>query len=186
MRKRTALSAKWECTFTHPAIKDVDKVVQELWIETFGRKPNFGDLRNQWRRHHCRTLNPYGSESCPYTRDSCARSFLAAAEITAAAKPRVPTPYFGKVAKTLGAKRADEKPLNRGLTPVLTSATITRTEVLDDQKRPRDAGPPAENLKEGPRLRSTENRPFSIGDVLRSLDLGPHPRPPDDGKKSPK
>jgi len=183
MKKPTPLTTKWPCVFAQPDIKAVDKTVQELWIETFGRKPNFGDLRNQWRRHHCRTLNPYGSESCPYTYASCARSFLEAAEVTAAAKARVPTPYFGKVAKTTAAKRADEKPLNRGLTPSVSSATFTRTGVLDEE-RPGHAGTPAENTEERPRLRSGEDRPFSIGDVLRSLDLRPHQRPPDDGETS--
>lgn len=184
MRKRTPTTVRWECVFAQfPG--DIDAEVDNLWKTAFGKKAPFGDLRNQWRRQHCQTLNPYGSASCAYARSSCARSFLEAVSTTALSQPKSPVGYFRAVAKTLAAKRADEKP-RRGLTWTGTSGIVTRTEVLNEQNDQGDAGTPATSVEEGPRLRSPEDRPLAIGDVFRSLNLGPRQEPPKDGSTSTK
>lgn len=138
-----------------------------MWKSTFGvsRTP-FGDLRNQFRRQHCRTINPYGSEGCPYNTDTCALAFMDAVRVTCDARPKVPVGYFRKVAKTMGAIRADSKPLarERGRIFVLVGD--------EDEPNPR-AGRP-EHLETGPgEVRSPAARPVAIGDLFRQIRVEP-------------
>lgn len=115
-RRRTGKQRKLaECVFKKGFVTDqVDPLVDEMWKASIGGKTPFGDLRNQWRRLHCRTLNPYGdSENCPYDEKDCARAFYAAVREVARAADRVgkldrPVGYFTKVARTYAARRADE------------------------------------------------------------------------------
>lgn len=190
MKERSRTSRNWECAFAQDSIKTVDSQVDSLWRSTFGvgRTP-FGDLRNQFRRQHCRTLNPYGSDTCPYPRDACARAFLRSVQLTCNAKPRSPVGYFIKVAKTTGAIRADEKP-NRS-TKVLTSQippANVRTDVspeASDENRTGRLGQPSPPLTEaGPGLRRSDVGPVGIGDVFRSLDLRPRQREGDEREAS--
>jgi len=154
----------------------VDKKVDELWKSTFRvtRVP-LGDLRNQFRRQHCRTLNPYGSDSCPYDRDVCALAFLDAVRVTCDAQPKVPVGYFRKVAKTMGAIRADNKPLARvarGRMIVLTEdGPEDFSEDHADQRGSAEGG-----LEEGRReVRGPAAGPIAIGDLFGSLGVQPRP-----------
>jgi hypothetical protein len=102
-----------ECVFKKGFVTDtVDPQVDLLWKNHVGGKTPFGDLRNMWRRHHCRTLNPYGdSENCPYEEKDCARAFYAAVREVTRAHDRIPLKapvgYFIRVAKSTAAVRAD-------------------------------------------------------------------------------
>ena len=155
---------KRSCCFKDPFTREqVDPRVQALWESTYGKKAPFGNLRQMWVREHCRTVAPY--DDCPYDKQDCALSFLGAVEqVTGAAKREHPTGYFRSVARTLGYRRAEDKPLARlGLT-----------------------GTANEGALPGPGLRSTKTGPIAIGDVLKSLDLGPRERPAKDGQASAK
>ena len=119
-----------ECVF-HAGfvVTTIDPQVDKMWKARIGGKTPFGDLRNMWRRHHCRTLNPFGdSERCPYPEEECAKTFLEAVVRTVNARPRVPVGYFIKVAKTMGAVRADEAVDKRAAT-----ARLRRTNVQPEQ-----------------------------------------------------
>jgi hypothetical protein len=144
--------------------EQVDPRVQSAF-ESVGRKAPFGDLRQQWRKLHCATLNPYSSERCPYAPEDCALAFLAAVERSIDKKS--PVGYFRAIAKSMAIDRADEKPLER-----------------DRAQGPRDAGPPGPDPTERPGLRGADRGPESIGALLRALDLGPRQGPADDGKAS--
>lgn len=179
MKKRTTTSRTWECLFSTKYAKAVDPLVDAMWKGAYGEgKVPFGDLRNQWRRQHCRTLNPYGSESCPYPMKSCAEAFLETVSTTIRARARKPVGYFRKVAKNDAAKRADEKPLSRDLTTLPLHGSIIRTGVPDEEPKaqgPGDAGASTEGTEsrqtDSRGVRSTLSGPIAIGDLLGSLDL---------------
>lgn len=134
-----------ECVFKKGFVTEtVDPLVDEMWIARIGGKTPFGDLRNQWRRQHCRTLNPYGdSENCPYDEKDCARAFYAAVREVARAVDRAgelqrPVGYFIRVAKSSAARRADEAVGRRA-----ASAMMRRTSILlsDDEEKPHPTPP---------------------------------------------
>jgi hypothetical protein len=116
-----------ECVFRKGFVTEViDQKVNDLWRSGFGvvRVP-FGDLRNMFRRHHCRTINPYGdSDRCPFDKKECAYAFLDAVRLTVNARPRVPVGYFIRVAKSTAAIRADEAVERRA-----AAARLRRTDV---------------------------------------------------------
>lgn len=115
-----------ECIFRKGFVTEViDKKVDELWKLGIGGKTPFGDLRNMWRRHHCRLLNPYGdSDRCPFDKKECAYAFLEAVQQTVHARPHTPVGYFIKVARSSGAVRADE-----GVERRAAAARLRRTDV---------------------------------------------------------
>jgi hypothetical protein len=125
-RKPTPRIKPAECVFRKGFVTEViDYKVDGLWKAGLGGKTPFGDLRNMFRRHHCRTLNPYGdSERCPFTQKECALAFLEAVQVTVQARPRVPMGYFIHVAKSSGARRADEAVERRAV-----AARLRRTDV---------------------------------------------------------
>lgn len=231
-RKRTPRRKLAECVFRKGFVTEqVDPLVDEMWRMTVGGKTPFGDLRNMFRRHHCRTLNPYGdSENCPYDEKDCARAFYVAVRETCRAhrshKLLAPVGYFIRVAKSSGARRADEAV---GLRAAAARARLGRTVVplsppdapsahglptqateephLDPgglvdpvqhraDPRPegglrgveRDGGEPArgdespthpgvDRRDADPRLPGSAAGPVSVGDLFRSLALGPRPGP---------
>ena len=128
-----------ECVFKRGFVTDsIDPQVDKVWKGGLmvARVP-FGDLRNMWRRHHCRVLNPYGdSERCPYEPRDCALAFLDAIRVTVNARPRVPVGYFIKVAKGSGARRADEAVERRA-----AAARLRRTDVQPEPFREPSAAP---------------------------------------------
>jgi hypothetical protein len=101
------------CVFKGEVIrKEVDPLVKNVWEHTFREKAPFGDLRLQWKRFHCLTINPYAGE-CPFAESQCAWAFWNAVQSTTIAHPRLPVPYFMKVARTTAALRADEAQAER-------------------------------------------------------------------------
>jgi hypothetical protein len=177
MKQRTPTARKWECFLSTNMTKTVDPQVDELWRTAFGKRTPFGDLRNQWRRHHCRTLNPYGSETCPYQLEDCALAFLQTVRVTTRSNPKSPVGYFLRVAKSEAAKRADNKPLRRGLTADNQYGSILRTGVPDEEPKaegPGITGPQTEDSVSRQRMRSAATGPISIGDLLGQIDPRPH------------
>ena len=164
---------KWECCFPQPATEMVDAKVNEMWHESFRKRTPFGDLRNQFRRQHCRTLNPYGSETCPYAIEVCTLAFMDAVRVTCDAKPSVPVGYFRKVAKTMAAIRADGAPLarNRGRINVLVEPEAAEFSESHADQRPS----PGDSLEERQRVRGLDTGPVSIGDVLRQIRVQSRP-----------
>lgn len=178
MKQRSPTARKWECFLSTTLPKAVDPEVNTLWKTTFGKRTPFGDLRNQWRRQHCRTLNPYGSDSCPYPLQDCAVSFLIAVDATCRAKPASPVGYFRAVAKSLAAQRADQKPV-RPLTDSVMRGNIIRTGVPDEEpqaQRSGDPGDTSEGTESRQGLRRPQAGPISIGEVLGQINLRPHQR----------
>lgn len=177
--KNQRISDRWPCFFREPWVHDhVDPFVRDRWLAAFDQRAPFGDLRNQWRRQHCRTLNPYGSDHCRAREAECAKAFCDAVALTARHHPDRAVGYFRKVAKTEAAKRADIL-----LTRQTASDSLTHHEGLNVQ-RPSQQGDLSESHGEGPRVPSTTSGPVSIGDVFRSLDLGPRERGTPDGTES--
>lgn len=181
MKQRTPTARKWECWISTNLAEEIDPAVDKLWRSTYGKRPPFGDLRNQWRRQHCRTLNPYGSESCPYSMADCAAAFLAAVQVSCRSELKSPVGYFIRVAKSEAAKRADNKPLNRGLTASTVYGSIRRTGVPNEEPKaqgPGITGPPTEGTEsrqtDSGRLRRPSSGPVSIGDLLGQIDPRPH------------
>lgn len=172
MKQRTPTARHWPCVFSTKSILTEDETVDKMWKKAFGERTPFGDLRNQFRRQHCRTLNPYGSDTCPYAEAACARAFYKSILVTVRAHPKVPVGYFRKVAKTEASIRADEKPLARYSTKVLTGDREGGSLAQEGGTSGLGHAVPAP-ANEGQRVRSTTSGPVGIGDVLRSLDLRP-------------
>lgn len=175
-RKRTPTSRHWECAFPQPAAEMVDKPVDEMWKAAFkvGRTP-FGDLRNQFRRQHCRTINPYGSQDCPYNIDVCALAFMDAVRVTCDARPKVPVGYFRKVAKTMGAIRADSKPLARERRSRINVLVESGAAEFSEQHADQGGSPPEGLGQAGGEVPRGNSGPVGIGELLRSLGVQPRP-----------
>ena len=160
--------------------KEVDPRVQALWPTA---KVPFGDLRRTWRLVHCSTVNPYGdSELCPYPASDCALAFLSVVQ-SATAASRNPMGFFRTLARSEGLRRLESKPLLR--------------DQVRGEERPSSSTHRPVGLQQGPGsddrggvdeaeadLRRARRRPDAVGDVLRSLNLGPHQRPAPTGKAS--
>jgi hypothetical protein len=141
---------KYECVFKDPFIKELNAKLYEL-----DHKTPFGAFQKAFRAEHCGTLNPYGSDTCPYPRDDCALAYYADAVKTLETARTSRIGLFRKITRTHAAIRADDKPLAR--------ETI-RTNGQEDAARPVERGDGA-----GPRLRT--RRPRSIGDLFGGDDL---------------
>ncbi|HXS47773.1 MAG TPA: hypothetical protein VN756_09965, partial [Solirubrobacterales bacterium] len=91
----------------------IDDRVKSMWQGSFGveRPVPFGDLRLSFKRFHCGAINPHGGE-CPYAPQECARAFLSSIKEVcdqhAIHGVGNPQGYFVRVAKSSGARRADE------------------------------------------------------------------------------
>lgn len=163
---RLPKKTKHPCVFSTAFVREqVDPRVQEAFAAG-GRKAPFGDLRQQWRKQHCQTLNPYTSDTCPYPPEDCALAFLAAVEH--AADKASPVGYFRKIARTMALDRADNKPLERDREPA---------------QRPSPAAPPGVHPAEGQDVRGADRGFQSIGDLLRAFDAGPRQGPAHDGEE---
>lgn len=128
-----------------------------------GSAAPFGDLRSMWVREHCVRLAA-ADDLCPYPQEQCALSFLAAVQTSLTARTN-PRGYFRRVAKTMALDRLEQKPLSR-----------------DQAHRPGDARPVDHGDGEGSGVYRPTTRPVPIGDLLRSLDLGPRQGPTPDGE----
>jgi hypothetical protein len=99
-------SAEWPCIFTQPlATERLFPAVKKLWERNRSDRPKWGDLLTTFRREHCRNVNPWGSETCPFKPQECALAFYVALESSLDAKN--PYGYFRAVARSSGALRAD-------------------------------------------------------------------------------
>lgn len=108
---------------THPCVfggsfirEQIDPRVQAIWQERWKKPARFGELRRLFRERHCRAVNPYGSQTCPYPEKDCAMSFLRAVEVSID-KSESSLGYYRAVCLSSGARRADEKPLARDREP---------------------------------------------------------------------
>jgi hypothetical protein len=179
MKKTTPLAKGWPCEFAHPTMRgSIDPWIADEWQRVFKEKAPFGDLRNQWRREHCRTLNPYGDEHCQ-KEGYCALQFLASVKATIKAVPRSPVGYFKKVARMSAAHRADE-----GLTRRIRGPYSQEGTNVPQTPRPGYAGNETGGLQEGRGMRSPLDRPKGIDEVLGSLDLRPRSSDSDEGEAS--
>lgn len=183
MKKPTPLSRRWTCVVGTGLVRTtIDPWISEAWQRKFGGQVPFGDLRNQWRKQHCRTLNPYGSEDCPYRPDQCASAYASAIKKTIGASPGKPVGYFRKVAIVDAARRADE-----GVDIRLREQYRGRTNVPSAEAPPPQrsgyAGDETEDFRKGQGMRSTSDRPTGIGALLGSLDLRPRQLHGDEGEE---
>jgi hypothetical protein len=163
-------SVKFPCIFRGLDIKPTDDRIQAAWKERHGQGAPFGSLRQQWRKQHCATINPYGSDGCPYTIDQCISAFEATVMETL--KPQVidSRVYFISAARSSGLTRAETKPSPRiteaagpGLTGFVGSGGSARSgEDLEADRRAADTG-----------VRTRLARPVRIGEMLRWPDGRP-------------
>lgn len=183
-------SREWPCIFkTTLATERLDPAVKKLWESRRSDRPKWGDLRTMFRQSHCKLVNPWGSETCPFKEEDCALAFYAALDQSLDA--RNPYGYFRSVVRSMGAARAD--------LGVEVRARM-RTDVTDEGAVGR---PPTSRLREGPPDR-VRNEPYDrvvrgvgredalrgvrgmaagpepVGDVLRTLGDRSRPRPRND------
>ena len=142
---------KWPCVFRNKIIRE--SVNPQLHRED--PTTPYAAFQKVFRQEHCATLNPYGSESCPYPPEDCALAYLRDAQTTLwNANPKTRIGYFRKVTRSSAAIRADNKPLAR---------EILRTNGQDA------GGPVGRGDEEGRDVRSRRLR--SIGDLFGGDDL---------------
>lgn len=193
MKKPTPLTERWPCCFAHPSVRDaIDPWISDSWLRIIGGKVPFGDIRNQWRKHHCRTLNPYGSEDCPDDKIDCALIFQECVKLTLKAKPKKPVAYFIKVARMRAAQRADQGLTRRiskryGVSETFVPSSETATEIgagVGASQGPSDTSHEASGVPQGQGVRSPSAGPIGIGELLGSLDIRPRPPQPDEREES--
>lgn len=180
------------CCFSTPFIREqVDPRVKRAWEARFGSAAPFGNLRASFRECHCAVLNPYSSTFCPYPADDCAMAFLQCVLATTERSRNRQTAvgYFRSVAVSLAAQRADSKPLARESDEARRLATKASQGPGNTAGKtdgvPSGPGASEHQDQDGEPVRSRISTPEHIGSVLGSFDLGPRPRPADDGKTSP-
>lgn len=184
----TNTSSYWPCIFKgEMAVQRLDPAVKKLWDSRRQDRPKWGDLRNTFRREHCYRINPWGSETCPFAEAACGLAFYNAVDQSLYA--RNPYGYFRSVCRSTGAARAD---LGQEL----------RARMRTDEGRAGRgglrAGPPdgLRDERQPPLVRGVEGsqpvggvrgataQPTALGDVLRTLDLGPRaPSRPDSNEE---
>jgi len=181
------VKTKWPCVFLGPIIRDE---VNPILYDQFPKLP-FGAFQRAWRKQHCATINPYGSESCPYDERDCAMAFLAAAEDAMAAKTS-PVGLFRAIARSTGLRRSESKPLARyrivrtdghevGSPDLRRSPTtgpdddlVGRPGVPRQEPMGRAGTVPSVGAE---RVRGTDHRPQSIRSLLRGDGAGPRTHP---------
>ena len=133
---------KWPCVFRDPIIRE--NVNPQLHRQD--PTTPYAAFQKVFRSEHCATLNPYGSESCPYSKEDCALAYMRDAQRTlASANPDTRIGYFRKVTRSSAAVRADDKPLAREI--------MKRTDVQDDDRSLDGSGGEGRNVRSR-RLRS--------------------------------
>ena len=190
------MNEKWPCIFTAEFTKEqVNPRLQEIGAP-------FGAFTRAWRWEHCATINPYGSDSCPYETEDCALAYLKTSQDAVADATVSVVGYFKILAKRRALDRVDNKPLARdnrrtyglstkvGATDLRTGAG---TRSGDDVGQPRLRQPDLQPTKspgvagqQSVGMRSAAHRFQSLGDLLGSDGAGSHPRAPrgDEGKES--
>jgi hypothetical protein len=180
--------SRFPCVFRGAFVREqVDPRVKTLWESTTGKPAPFGRLRMNFQREHCRAINPYGSDDCPYREEECAMAFLGVVQSVLLPWIADPAAYFVKVAKSTGIDRADNKPLARERHREEGSSDTGRSRRGSAARYAGD--PPLGNSKRGDRtgaapvfleetdLHRSHARPQSIGDVLGTLYAGAREKP---------
>jgi len=157
---------KHPCVFKNPIIrKEINPKLHAVDPET-----PYAAFQKIFRSEHCATLNPYGSESCPYPPEQCAAAYYQDAVRTmVAARRKTRIGYFRKVTRTSASIRADAKPLARD----------TRTDGHERAEGLR-AGPGAGPVDDLPKrspgdggLYRPIGRPERIGSLFGANDVRP-------------
>ena len=173
------LAQRWPCIFGKYAAEHVDPYIKQTF-EDFEETPKWGDMRGIWRRLHCQTLNPHGSEDCPFSERECGLAFTDAVLETLTARPRRFGALFRYVARRRGAERADaaqgsrhQRNSRRGTQPGHHPAMGEPAAVVQGPRGRHsgtDADVPggAEEL-----LRRPNSGPTRIGTLFGEIDLGP-------------
>lgn len=139
--------------FKHPIIRES---VNPQLHRTDPKTP-YAAFQRVFRSEHCATLNPYGSESCPYSKEDCALAYLRDAQHTLwNANPKTRIGYFRKVTRSSAARRADEKPL-------------ARDTIRTDGQKQDAAGPVGSRSETGQGVRTRRLR--SIGSLFGDDDV---------------
>lgn len=175
------------CVVATEFVRDqVDPRIHQMWaLES--KTPKFGDLRKIWRQRHCKTLNPYGSDGCPYRPDECALAYLVCASRAARMSRTNPMGYFWTSAKSMAIQRADAKPLareeHRSGDPGAAQPGVEARPQPVGAAAAAALGAPAVRRVDDPGLRRDVSRPSHIGTVLGTLDLGSHQGRAADGEE---
>lgn len=182
---------RYPCIFAGTEIRATDDRIQEAWKARFGKGAPFGSLRQTWRRGHCRAINPYGSDGCPYARESCIIAFEDAVMQSLGRNVLDPRVYFISVARTTGMQRAETKPQERitegpgpGVAGVVgLDHSARRSPYLASVREDPDI--PGLDEPASDSLRRRLSRPVRIGEMLRWPDSGAREGRPDDGSTGP-
>jgi hypothetical protein len=191
--KKGTTQNRYKCVFAGIATKPIDDRIQAAWKARFGQGAPFGSLRQTWRRQHCATVNPYGSDGCPFTIFECLEAFEDAVIESLAPQVLDSRVYFISVAKTTGMRRAENKPreearISRTLTgPGLIGVVGEGSAEGRDRDLPPDGTAPdgSRPLDEGneSHLRPRLRRPVHIGTLLGSPDSRPREGSGGDGRE---
>lgn len=186
----------YRCIFSEPGMREQRDLIQRLWRSRFGKSAPFGYFTKTWRERHCATLNPYGSEDCPYAKAECMTAFgLAAMDASNWLDPKG---RFYHSVRASAAMRADNKPLSRDRMrtdgpqgPGDSRGSIPRHQPRPDpglgggaESRTRDESDQLAPTSGSRDMRRSGRGLVPMDEVLRSLDLGPHQKPTTDGKES--
>lgn len=177
MTRKRNTPTEYPCMFSTSFLReDIDPRIKKRWP-----KAPFGNLRRIWREQHCKTLNPYGSASCPYRSEDCAVAFLQAVELSLSNGEK-PVAYFYRAAKTSALNRADHKPLARQTEERLRHA---RHVAVGRVERHEDGGGII-SFTLSDELRRIISRPSPLRTVLGSFDFRPRQGSSEDGEESTK
>jgi hypothetical protein len=164
---KVPLARRWPCVIASPLLrKDANDLLARLWHEDREAPgyPPYSAFARLFRSEHCATLNPYGSESCPYLERDCVMAYLTACQRAIEPSVHAPVPFFRWVAKSLALERADNKPLTRD-----NPRTVVREqEVASRQGRPGRS----RDVRDGDEPGSSVRRaiPSSIGSLFGTED----------------
>lgn len=184
-RRRNA-PARYPCIVASDFVRsEIDPRIKTEWPTV-----KFGDLRKTWRRRHCATLNPYGSDGCPFSPEDCALAYLVCATQSSTRSSTNPMGYFWKAAHSMALDRADNKPLARdaekatersGNTRGAREGHADRHGRLDGAQG--DLRPGTDRGGDEGGLHRERTGPSRIGTLLGTLDFGPREGLPNDGEE---
>ena len=156
---------KYPCVFSTTFLKEqVDARLYEL-----DKKTPFGAFRKIWKEEHCSRINPYGSESCPFTSEDCSMAFYQVAKRALlnndTRNQRVG--FFRKDARWTGIERSENKPGLRGGPEQGPFHVLGREGGMGAGQQP------AERLDDRGAVGLRRAAPRSIGSLLRGDGTGP-------------
>jgi len=170
---------KFECLFRRNELlfQTVNPAIQAAWTDSGrpGYYP-FSAAQKVWREEHCATINPYGSDGCPFDKAECTYAYAREARSSITQDPANFVGLFRTAAKRSGLDRAENKPRMR------THGHADGTPGVRDHPR---AGS-LDDLEETPhqllrRVADEAERglrraaPRSVGSMFGEIDLRPRP-----------